>query len=196
MITRAKAAYHATSSVKARALDAAARILAAQGVEQLNLRSIAEAAGIGTGSIYHYFESKDELLLNLALMGFEDLRRDILQQQADPKYGSPMRGAARAFLTLVGERQALFSVMFSERLLAGFEQLREAEQRAFEAYRRAVLTDGRIPPEHQEDAALAIWALGRGIAAVIHSYPQGKAPPEVVERLLAGGRYLIERSAA
>jgi AcrR family transcriptional regulator len=195
MITRAKGSYHATSSVKARALDAATRILAAQGVEQLNLRSIAEAAGIGTGSIYHYFESKDELLLNLAVMGFDDLRRDILQQQADPRYESPMRGAARAFLTFVGERQPLFSVMFSERLLAGHATLREAEQRAFEAYRAAVLADDLVPPQHQENAALAIWALGRGIAAIVHSHPQGKAPPEVVERLLAGGRYLIDRSA-
>ncbi|MCC7269016.1 MAG: helix-turn-helix transcriptional regulator [Caulobacteraceae bacterium] len=177
-------------------MNAAARILAGQGVEQLSLRSIAEAAGIGTGSIYHYFESKDELLQSLAVMGFEELRRDLLQEQGDASHGSPMRGAARAFLAFMAERPALFSIMFSVRLLAGQEVLREAEQRAFDAYRMAVLSDDRVPPEHQENAAAAIWALGRGVAAIIHSHPEGKAPPEVVERLMAGGRYLIDRSAA
>ena len=55
--------------------------------------------------------------------------------------------------------------------------------------------DDRLPPEHQDNAAHAIWAMGRGIAAIIASYPPGEIPAERVERLLAGASFLIDRTA-
>jgi len=177
--------------VKARALAAAARLLAEHGADDLSLRAIAEAAGIGLASIYHYFENKDELLLSLALMGFEDLRRDIESGQSDPEIGSPMRGSARAFFAFAQSRPALFSLMFSERLMTRHRGLREAEREALQVYIAAVKADDRIPPRHQEDAAYALWALGRGMAAMIASHPGGQAPPELLQRLFAGGAYLI-----
>lgn len=176
--------------VKAKVLNAAAGILAAQGVEDLSLRAIAETAGIGLASIYHYFANKDELLLSLALEGFEDLRRALLAGQAEPEM-PPMRGAARAFFAFAQARPALFSLMFSERLLTRNEVLREAEHRMFLAYKAAVEADGRIPAHHQENAAYALWALGRGMAAVIASYPGGQPPAELLQKLFAGGAYLI-----
>jgi AcrR family transcriptional regulator len=184
-------ASHETGSLKGKVLSAAARLLTTQGAEDLSLRAIAEAAGIGPASIYHYFASKEELLLNLAADGFEDLRRDMLQFQTDPAYTSPMQAGHRAFFNFAETRPALFSLMFSERRLARHEVLREAERRAFLAYQSAVQADPRIPAPHKETAALAIWALGRGIAAMISSQPDGKLPPEMADTLFAGAAYLI-----
>lgn len=186
-------AAHEVAGVRAKALSAAAGILAAQGAEELSLRAIADAAGIGLASIYHYFENKDELLLSLALMGFEDLRRDIGEGKADPQIGSPMRGSARAFFAFAQSRPALFSLMFSERLMTRHEALRVAEGEALQVYIAAVKADIRIPPPHQEDAAYALWALGRGMASIIASHPGGQVPPELLQRLFAGGAYLVNR---
>lgn len=177
--------------VKARALAAATMLLAEHGADDLSLRAIAETAGIGLASIYHYFENKDELLLSLALLGFADLRRDIVTGQTDPAIGSPMRGSARAFFAFAQSRPALFSLMFSERLMTRHRALREAERDALQDYIASVKADDRIPPRHQEDAAYALWALGRGMAAIIASHPGGQAPPELLQRLFAGGAYLI-----
>lgn len=193
MSPRAKNPSHEIGGVRAKALAAAANILATQGQDDLSLRAIAEAAGIGIASIYHYFANKEELLLSLALMGFEDLRRDILEQQADPQLASPMRGGNRAFFGFVRDRHALFFLMFSERLLARHETLRGAEHRAFLAYKAAVESDDRIPAAHRENAAHALWALGRGMAATIASYPAEQLPPGYLERMFAGGLYLIDR---
>jgi AcrR family transcriptional regulator len=181
------------AGVRGRALDAAAAILAEQGVEALNLRAIADTAGIGLASIYHYFENKEALLVSLALMGLEDLRRDILDYQARPEFASPMRGGARAFFGFVETRPELFSLMLGERLLSRHSELREAEYRMFEAYKAAVLADDRIPEGRRENAAHALWALGRGMAAIIASYPAGQRPPEMMEKLSAGAAWLIDR---
>ncbi|WP_372785045.1 TetR/AcrR family transcriptional regulator [Phenylobacterium sp.] len=178
--------------VKTRVLAAAAGILATQGAEELSLRAIADSAGIGLASIYHYFASKTDLLLNLAIAGFEDLRRDILQLQADPAFASPMRGGHRAFFNFAETQPALFSLMFSERLMSGHETLREAEHQTFLAYQAAVQADPRIPSAYKEKAALALWALGRGMAAMITSQPDGKLPPETAATLYAGAAYLID----
>jgi AcrR family transcriptional regulator len=190
-----KAAAHDVAGVRGKALDAAGRILAEQGAEALNLRAIAEAAGIGLASIYHYFENKEALLVSLALMGLEDLRRDILDFQTRPEFASPMRGGARAFFGFVERRPQLFSLMLGERLLSRHSELREAEYRMFEAYKAAVIADDRIPAQHRENAAHALWALGRGMAAIIASYPSGEPPPGLIEKLFAGSAYLIDRPA-
>lgn len=192
MKSAAKQAAHEVSGVRARALAAAARILDRQGVDDLSLRAIADAAGVGLASIYHYFASKDELLLSLALMGFEALRRDMVGSQAQPEQVPPMRAGARAFFGFAQARPALFSLMFSERLLARHETLREAEYQMFLTYKAAVEADNRIPPRHQENAAYALWALGRGMAAIIASYPSGQMPAELAQKLFAGGAYLID----
>lgn len=191
MMAKASQTAHDISGVRAKVLSAAAAILAEHGVEELSLRLIAERAGIGLASIYHYFENKDDLLVSLALAGLEDLRRDILNYQRDPAFASPMRGGARAFFGFVEERPRLFSLMFSERLLARYEALREAERKVLLAYKAAVEADDRVPPQHQENAAYGLWALGRGMAAIIGSYPDGQVPPELLQKLFAGGAYLI-----
>lgn len=184
-------ASHDTGGLKAKVLTAAARLLTSQRAEDLSLRAIADAAGIGLASIYHYFASKEELLLSLAIEGFGELRRDILQFQVDPAFTSPMQGGHRAFLAFVQTRPALFSLMFSERLMARHAALREADHQTFLAYQAAVQADPRIPAPYKAQAALAIWALGRGMAAMISSQPDGKLPDETAATLFAGAAYLI-----
>lgn len=176
-------------SLKAKALRAAAKVLAERGVEKLNLRAIAVAGGIGAASMYHYFASKDDLLLNLAIQGFADLRADIMSLQGNDE--SPLRGGARAFFGFAQEHPELFSLMFDERLMARHESLRQAEHESFLAYEAAVVADHRIPAQHKLVAAFALWALGRGMAATISSYPDGRPPDEVLEKLFAGAAYLI-----
>lgn len=185
----------AIDSVRARTLAAAMQILAERGVAALSLRAIADSAGIGLASIYHYFANKEELLLHLALTGFHDLQREIEHFRTLPEHAPPMRAAARAFFNFVLAHPALATLMFDEHLMAQHGALREAELATIAAYRASMAEDDRLPPQHQENAAHAIWAMGRGIAAIIASYPPGEIPPERVEKLLAGAAFLIDRSA-
>lgn len=180
-------------SVRGKALLAAGHILESRGPDALNLRAIAEEAGVGIASIYHYFRSKEEILLSLATAGFEQLRADIVRLRTDPVYQSQMRGGARAFFHFAETQPQLFALMFNVHLLSRHESLRDAEHGTFLAYEDAVRADNRIAPEHQSDAAFALWALGRGMAAIISSHPDGRLPADLAGRLSRGAAYLVSR---
>lgn len=180
-------------SVKARALSAASQLLSEGPVEDLSLRAIADRAGIGLASIYHYFESKEDLLLRLALRGFADLRADLEAGRADTSMGGPMQGAAQAFFRFAARRQSLFSLMFDPRMLSRHADLRDAERVTFAVYEVAVRSDTRIPPENQDDTAVAIWALGRGMMAMTASHPGNRLPEDLSDRMSRGIAYLLNR---
>lgn len=54
-------------------LDAAGRLFAERGVERTTTRAIAEAAGIVSGSLYHYYPHKNLILKELISENYHDL---------------------------------------------------------------------------------------------------------------------------
>lgn len=50
---------------RAQILDAAASVIAAKGFHRATTRDIATAAGVAEGTIYNYFEGKDDLLISM-----------------------------------------------------------------------------------------------------------------------------------
>ena len=46
-------------------LDVARTLADTKGIDAINIRSIAQEAGIATGTVYNYFSNKDEILLAL-----------------------------------------------------------------------------------------------------------------------------------
>jgi AcrR family transcriptional regulator len=63
-------------------LAAAERLIAERGFEAASLSDIASAAGVSKGAVYHYFPSKDELLLALLDLRFEE-RIDAVARLSD-----------------------------------------------------------------------------------------------------------------
>lgn len=184
---------HEISGVKARALTAAARILAEQGREALSLRAIAESAQVGIASIYHYFAGKEELLLSLALGGFESLRRVMASADVSRQGVRPIGQGAQAFFAFTGDNPELFALMYDVPMMSRHEVLRTAEHQAFLAFREYVASDPRFPPQVAPNVAAALWALGRGIAAIASSQPDGKLSEEQSETIFSGAGYLLDR---
>lgn len=181
------------NGLQSKAIAASLAILERDGAEKLNLRAIADEAGVGVSSIYHYFPSKKALLLRLASIGLKQLLEAVERSFATHPEFPPMRAKAAVFFRFVEDHPALFSLMFNPQLLAEHETLRAYEAAIVAEYREAVQADDRVPPEHVDDASFAIWALGRGMAAMMSSHG-GRLPPEKAEILSAGARYLIDRS--
>jgi TetR/AcrR family transcriptional regulator, cholesterol catabolism regulator len=85
-------------------LDEAANLFARQGVAATTVREIADAAGILSGSLYHHFASKDEVV-DAVVSGFlRDLRErydEVLRQESDP--AARLRGLVLASVLTVAD---------------------------------------------------------------------------------------------
>ncbi len=180
-------------SVRSRALAAAIDLLSAKGPHSLTLRGIARRAGIGAASIYHHFAGREALLVAVALAGFEAMKRQIVAARSDAAPGDPMEAGSLAFFDFAAARPALFSLMFDTRLLLRHAAMRAAEQEILALFHQLVAASRRIPRKYKANAAMALWALGRGIAAMHASHPSGALPPEELEKIFAGADYLIDR---
>lgn len=61
-------------------LGAAVRIAQAEGPEAINIRRVAKEVGVAVGTVYNYFQSKDEILLSMAEGFWRDTVRDMFSQ--------------------------------------------------------------------------------------------------------------------
>ncbi|WP_211240800.1 TetR/AcrR family transcriptional regulator [Hamadaea tsunoensis] len=135
-------------------LDAAREIFAAQGTDA-SLREVARHAGVGIGTLYRHFPTREALLEALLGENFEALRADAVQRLAAPDPGAELTAWLRAFGTASAQYAGLpASVMEAlhdpqSPLHASCKGLRVAAddllQRAQEAGRvRADLTAGEL----------------------------------------------------
>jgi len=156
--------YH-LGNVRRRLLDAARRILEAEGRDKLHLRAIASLTGVSAPTVYYHYADKQALLAALALEGFADLR-DALEGADGGLTGGPGLGAVSgAYLDFVQAHPALYRLMYEIRDGQPPQAVVDAEDEALEALRRSVRA-AMAGKGDAESAAEALWAFGRGAAAV------------------------------
>jgi AcrR family transcriptional regulator len=81
-------------------LDAAERVMAEHGFEAATLARVVEASGVPMSSVYHYYGSKDGILLAVMERGAERFFADL--PRWDRRAGRPAQHLARVIATAVG----------------------------------------------------------------------------------------------
>ena len=89
-------------------LDAASRLLVAEGPQALTMRRVAAAVGCSTTVLYTAFGSKDGLADALFLEGFQRLRRRL---EAVPSGGDPLARSSIAFAPVFVSAGFFFSTL-------------------------------------------------------------------------------------
>jgi TetR/AcrR family transcriptional regulator, fatty acid metabolism regulator protein len=79
-------------------LDAAVRVFARQGFHTCRVSDIADEAGVAYGLVYHYFQSKDEVLDTLFLERWELMLAAIDEIDAQPISAREKLGAIASFI--------------------------------------------------------------------------------------------------
>jgi AcrR family transcriptional regulator len=159
----------AATSLRDRALDAAARLLAQAGPEGMSVRKVAAAADCSTMVIYHHFGDKDGLLNAMYIAGFERLAR---AQATVPAVADPEQQVRARYLNyrdVARESPAFYQVMFG----AGAPQFRpdaHARQFASDAYDQfvAAVTAWSRACELTSTpraAAYTLWASAHGLVS-------------------------------
>src|SRR5579862_9919315 len=94
-------------------VDAARRILEAEGAAALSLRAVAREAGVSPAAPYHHFKDKTELLEAVAHGGWDELSEAIVE--ARRKAASPNQALGNigvAYVHFAQDNPALYRLMY------------------------------------------------------------------------------------
>jgi len=176
--------YH-VGDLRGRLIREARGMLDEGGLKQLNLRALAARAGITTGSVYHHYESKTELLGELAAGGFKELRRELEAVDRAAGEGQRLRGWATGYFRFALREPALFALMFDPEI-EGLAPVAEARAAALAVLGRIVgevaVAQNRVDAP-LEQITLAVWAAAHGAAALSAARP---GQPELIDDVIAG----------
>jgi AcrR family transcriptional regulator len=168
-------------------LDSAEELLQDAGAEGVTLREVARRAGVSHAAPYRHFDSKEDLLAEIARVGFDRLRERLAAVRGEDS----VRAAGAAYVGFAVEQPARFDLMFGPYITdyerhpalgrsaaAAFEELVEliaAEQR-----------EGRIRGGPAEAHATFAWATVHGLATLLNSGRLGGADTDALIALATG----------
>ena len=160
-------------------LDAAVRVFARDGFHTSRVGDIAEEAGVAHGLLYHYFSSKDEVLLTVFSENWSDLlvRFETVEASEEPA-DEKLRGLVKILLRTWRNDPALVTVMVREvgrspHLATQVDDI----GRAFAVIQRVVeqgQADGVFRPEI--DPLLASWVIYGGLEEILTGWVMGRLP--------------------
>jgi AcrR family transcriptional regulator len=101
---------------KAQILDTAARVFATFGFASTQVQTIADRVGVGNGTVYRYFPTKEQLFLSAVERGVKELEAEMDAVLAEPGDGIDlMRRAVRAYLEFFCRRPEMAELFIQER---------------------------------------------------------------------------------
>jgi AcrR family transcriptional regulator len=102
---------------RAEILDAAARAFAEHGFASTHVQAIADRLGVGNGTVYRYFPTKEGLFLAAVERGLEELTAEIDAVMADPTADpvDQIGAAVTAYLRFFGRRPEMAELFIQER---------------------------------------------------------------------------------
>jgi AcrR family transcriptional regulator len=90
------------SDKRARILAAAQQVFAEQGFDAAPMEEVARRARVGKGTLYNYYQSKEDLLIHAVIASMEEVRERIATS-VDPSQDQPIRSLEDVLRMLVVE---------------------------------------------------------------------------------------------
>jgi len=155
---------------RARLVEAAKKVFERDGFLEARIVDIAEAANLAPGGFYHYFDSKEELFLEVAQMQEEKLTAPSTDASVERAEASPtesIRQANRLYLERYRDEAALMGVIeqvsrYDEDVnaarMATMKHFVERAERSIRRLQREGSVDPRLEPSMAADALGAMIA--------------------------------------
>lgn len=152
-------------------VDAARRLLEAEGPSALSLRAVAREAGVSPAAPYHHFKDKAELLDAVAQEGWEMLQISMTDAKTTTEGLQQLTALGIAYVIFARENPALYRVMYDaardkEALPMDVEDANPENGNAYCMVRDTMIEHGADPSEetHLELATVAAWCGAHGLA--------------------------------
>ena len=151
--------------------EAARDILAEGGLAELSMRALAARVGTTPTAIYHYFQSKEDLIHQVVMRGFQEFDAGLRRSIAGLPFGSTDRLAAigEAYIRFAVENQQYFKITFGIQAgcpreldefpaRGGYDLLRQCVVDAMEA--------GTIRDDDPDRVVLYLWSIVHGLVTI------------------------------
>jgi AcrR family transcriptional regulator len=172
-------------------LEAAARLFAEHGFADTDTQRLADELGVGKGTLYRYFPSKEALFLaavDRAMHRFREYIDSRIANIADPL--EQIAEGIRAYLTFVAEHPEFVELLMQER--AQFKDRkkptyfahREANVERWRARYRALIAEGRVRDIPVERITDVMSQLLYGTMFINYFTGQQKPPEEQAQEIL------------
>jgi AcrR family transcriptional regulator len=149
-------------------VDAARRILEAEGAAALSLRAVAREAGVSPAAPYHHFKDKTELLEAVAHGGWEELGDAIVAARANaPDVGVALSNIGVAYVNFARKNPALYRLMYdTTRDRTSMPEHAKEDDSGYSQVQSALIEAGADPLDEQELqlATIASWCAVHGLA--------------------------------
>ena len=192
--TSARRGYH-HGNLREALIAAALDLIEVKGVNGFTVADLARAANVSPAAPYRHYRDRDELLTDVARIGFERFGAALLAgwDHGTPDPRSALIRVGRAYLDFARGNPALYTAMFESGIpIAPQPALHEVAEAAFLVLRMAcdaVLAEfpaANRPPSLM--VALHVWSLAHGIAGLFARSDRIARPtPIPAEDLLEAG---------
>ncbi|CAN5310485.1 hypothetical protein BH11CYA1_BH11CYA1_43540 [soil metagenome] len=179
----------ARANLRGQLLDAASRILAAEGAENLGIRRITDEVGASTMVFYSTFGNKQGLMEALWLEGFERfwlLQQEVLELNLTPF--ERVLALCRVYRTNALTNPEYFSITFGGAIKADIipEAVRTKSRRVLDTLVQAVnesMEDGQLTKGDALEVATSLWSSAHGYCTLeLAKFLEERASDEVFER--------------
>ena len=166
-------------------MQTAEKLFKSRRIHEITLDEVAQKARVGKGTIYLYFENKDDLFFQVATSGFDELCELIREQVSlEDRFEDQLLQMCRAISAFFGKRREMFQMMMAEdaRMNGVQRSLRERWIMRRKKLREAValvigrgVTEGRIRTDiPAETLATLLMGLMRTRAHELDKQPEGE----------------------
>jgi AcrR family transcriptional regulator len=149
-------------------VDAARRLLEAEGPSALSLRAVAREAGVSPAAPYHHFKDKAELLDAVAHEGWEVLGSQMAEAKSKVEGMQQLTALGIAYVCFARDNPALYRVMYdaARDKEALPMEVQDNKDSAYCMVRDTMVEHGADPSDetHLELASVAAWCGAHGLA--------------------------------
>jgi AcrR family transcriptional regulator len=169
-------------------VDAALAVFAVKGVDGASMKDIAAAASVTPGLIYHYFSSKEALVVEvLEERGFVPQLRELLTERADEPASKVLPELVKGFDEMLTANADLVAVFFSvgHANAAAGQALQDfvvTGQSLLESYLQSRAAAGELDTDLVGVAARTLFAA----VAIGHKTGRRVDPDDLVQLILSG----------
>lgn len=185
--------YH-HGDLRASLISRALAVVETDGYEAVSLRALAEELGVTRGAPYRHFPERDQLLAEVASLGFERAHALLgveVEKAADPV--EQLFRSGRLFLRFAGENPQLFRLMYDSGLLQrvdDFPHLAQVQRETYDAvyrlYAQAAGKTDAAKDKAMQARVVAFWATLFGYAKLLQAdtlqpYMKGRIAAQELE---------------